>query len=133
MDEDHRFDSAVELALFRVTQEAINNAVKHSSATELRVNIECDEDQIALTIKDNGVGIGGTGSGRIPSSRLGMIGMSERVMQVGGHLQVHSWPGRGVFIQATVPTHETTPLSTGVPQPDQVPEPGGLPQIEGNR
>jgi signal transduction histidine kinase len=137
VEEDQRFDSAVELALFRVTQEAINNALKHSSATELRVNIERDEDQIALTIKDNGVGSGGTGSGRIPSSRLGMIGMSERVMQVGGHLEVHPWPGRGVFIQATVPMRSTgatyNPLSNDVTQPDGVPEPGALPQIEGNR
>jgi signal transduction histidine kinase len=103
VDPDDRFHPDVELALFRVTQEAINNAVKHSSATELRVHIEQDEGHLVLTIKDNGVGIGGAGSGRIPSSRLGMIGMRERVIQVGGHLEVHSWPGRGVFIQATVP------------------------------
>jgi signal transduction histidine kinase len=129
IDEDQRFDPAVELALFRVTQEAINNAVKHSSATELRVNIERDDEQIALTIKGNGVGIGGTGSGRIPSSRLGMIGMSERVMQVGGHLEVHSWPGRGVFIQATVPMHTNAPseapVAASLPQPEGVSRPEG--------
>jgi signal transduction histidine kinase len=102
-DPSERFHPDIELALFRVTQEAINNAVKHSSATELRVHLERNEEQLVLTIKDNGVGIGGAGSGRIPSSRLGMIGMRERVLQVGGHLEVHSWPNRGVFIQATVP------------------------------
>jgi signal transduction histidine kinase len=108
MGEDDRLDPEIELALFRVTQEAINNAVKHSSANEIRVAIEQDEDQIALTIKDDGVGIGGPGSGRIASSRLGMVGMRERVMQVGGHLEVISWEGRGVFIQATVPLVSST-------------------------
>lgn len=113
-DPTQRFHPDVELALFRVTQEAINNAVKHSSATELKVHIERDEDHLVLTIKDNGVGIGGAGSGRIPSSRLGMIGMRERVIQIGGHLEVHSWPNRGVFIQATVPAlpPETVPDET---------------------
>jgi signal transduction histidine kinase len=109
MGEDDRLDPEIELALFRVTQEATINAVKHSSANEVRIGIEQDEDQIALTIKDDGVGIGGPGSGRIASSRLGMVGMRERVMQVGGHLEVISWEGRGVFIQATVPL----PSSTG--------------------
>jgi signal transduction histidine kinase len=109
LDEDQRLDSDVELALFRVTQEAINNAVKHSSASELRISLERDEEQIALRIRDNGVGVKGAGSGRIPSSRLGLVGMRERVMQVGGHLEIHSQPGRGVFIQATVPLSEEIP------------------------
>ena len=93
MGEDDRLDSEIELALFRVTQEAITNAVKHSSANKIRIGIEQGEDQIALTIKDDGVGIGGPGSGRIASSRPGMVGMRERVMQVGGHLEVISWEG----------------------------------------
>ena len=104
LDEDQRLDADVELALFRVTQEAINNAVKHSQASEIRISIEQDEEQIALTIKDDGVGIGGSTSDPISSSRLGMVGMRERLLQVGGHLEVVSWPDRGVLIQATVPT-----------------------------
>ena len=106
LQEDERLESDVELALFRVTQEAINNAVKHSSASELRISLERDEEQIALTVIDNGVGVGGSGSGKIPSSRLRMVGMRERVLQVGGHLEVHSRPGRGVFIQAVVPLEQ---------------------------
>ena len=75
-----------------------------SAGDEIRINIERDEEQIALTIKDDGVGIGGSKSDPISSSRLGMVGMRERLLQVGGNLEVVSWPDRGVLIQATVPT-----------------------------
>ncbi|MDA1035503.1 MAG: sensor histidine kinase [Chloroflexi bacterium] len=103
LDEDQRLEADVELTLFRVTQEAINNAVKHSKASEIRISIERDEEQITLTIKDDGVGIGGSKSDPISSSRLGMVGMRERLLQVGGNLEVVSRPDRGVLIQATVP------------------------------
>lgn len=103
IDEDGRLPSDIELTLFRVTQEALNNAVKHSSAQALTVHLGLKGDVLCLKVQDNGVGIGGVGSGRIPSSRLGMVGMRERVMQVGGDLLVESDSGNGVTIQVTVP------------------------------
>ncbi len=108
LDEDTRLPSEVELALFRVTQESLNNAVKHSSASEMHACLRLSGDALTLTVRDNGVGIGGAGSGRIPSSRLGMVGMRERVMQVGGDLSVESKPGMGVTIEVTVPMTEET-------------------------
>ncbi|MEX2598726.1 MAG: sensor histidine kinase [Dehalococcoidia bacterium] len=110
MDEDTRLAPDVELALFRITQEAINNAVKHSGASELRVTLSMEEEQITLTIQDNGVGVGGSQSSTIESSRLGLVGMRERAMQVNGHLEMHSRPNEGVFIQTTVPVEATEPV-----------------------
>ena len=103
LDEDTRLPADVELALFRVTQEALNNAVKHASCTLLTVTLSCEDDQLTLSVRDNGVGVGGAGSGRIPSSRLGMVGMRERVLQIDGRMEIQSKPGEGTLIQATVP------------------------------
>ncbi|MEX2430581.1 MAG: ATP-binding protein, partial [Dehalococcoidia bacterium] len=66
------------------------------------ITLSKEDEQITLTIRDNGVGVGGSSS-KIASSRLGLVGMRERVMQVAGQLEVHSRPGEGFFIQATVP------------------------------
>ena len=103
IDPDGRVPSEIELTLFRVTQEALNNVVKHSSAHNLDVYLGLKGDVLWLKVQDDGVGIGGAGSGRIPSSRLGMVGMRERVMQIGGELLVASEPGSGVTIEVTVP------------------------------
>ena len=72
LDEDTRLPSEVELALFRVTQEAINNVLKHANCDVIEVRIVMEGSQLTLSISDNGVGVGGVGSGRIPSSRLGL-------------------------------------------------------------
>jgi signal transduction histidine kinase len=103
LEADTRLPGDVELALFRVTQEAMNNAVKHAKCSEMKVALVLEDDQLSLTIRDNGVGVGGVGSGEIPSSRLGLVGMRERVMQVGGHLEVRSRLGEGMTVQATIP------------------------------
>jgi signal transduction histidine kinase len=79
------------LCLFRVVQEALQNAVRHSGATEVSVRLSGVGGSVILTIADNGVGfeVGAARGG------LGLISMEERVNEIGGTLQIHSTPGAG--------------------------------------
>jgi signal transduction histidine kinase len=88
------------LCLFRVAQEALQNAIKYSKARQLTVHLDGAPDQIALTIVDDGVGFdvdAAWGKG------LGLVSMSERLEAIGGQLDIRSKPGAGTLIQVKVP------------------------------
>jgi PAS domain S-box-containing protein len=91
----------VALCLFRVTQEALNNVVKHSGAKQAQVELCRERDEIRLQIVDAGAGfdvaLSETDVG------IGLIGMRERLRLVGGKLLVQSAPMRGTAILAEVP------------------------------
>lgn len=98
--EDQRLSEEAELALFRVTQEALNNAVKHGRAQSVDVALAREDHAILLTVTDDGAGF-------VQASRrragFGLAGMRERVQQLGGSLAVASRPGEGTTITARVP------------------------------
>jgi signal transduction histidine kinase len=88
------------LCLFRVAQEAVQNAMKHSQAHHASVQLRGDGDRLTLTVGDDGIGFEvstawGTG--------LGLVSMRERLELVDGVLQVRSEPGAGAWLTATVP------------------------------
>jgi PAS domain S-box-containing protein len=91
----------VALCLFRVTQEALGNVVKHSGAKSARVELGSNEAGVSLRIVDEGKGFdtrstnAGTG--------IGLVGMSERVHLIGGRFLIKSQPMRGTEILAEVP------------------------------
>jgi signal transduction histidine kinase len=97
-----RLSAQCELTVYRVAQEALNNVVRHARATHARVDLRFG-DQVVLTVTDDGCGI--------PASRttsaafdggLGLIGMRERVAQLGGTLEVRARMPRGTLVRATV-------------------------------
>lgn len=90
----------IEHAVFRIAQEAITNAHKHGSATNVRIQIDDSGAVLKLTIQDNGVGFS---SDNPQSGQFGLIGMRERASGVGGTLKIDSQPGQGVTILFTVP------------------------------
>jgi signal transduction histidine kinase len=100
-----RLPSEIEVALFRITQEAINNIMKHSEAEEVVIDLRCDGDKCTLRIEDDGKGfdvqeitqVEKTGRG------VGLFGMKERVTLVGGSCSVQSQPGQGTIITSEVP------------------------------
>ena len=105
VDEDERLDPDSELTLFRVTQEAINNTLKHADATRIDVTLSIDGDSLVLEASDDGTGFalsphldGGFGEGGI-----GLSGMRERVIYLDGSLKIRSAPGRGTTVQARIP------------------------------
>ncbi len=91
----------VELAVFRVMQEALNNAMTHSAARHVSVSLDGNEDEIRLDVSDDGVGFDPDAS--MNGHGLGLIGMRERLKAVGGDCAITSRCGAGTRILARVP------------------------------
>jgi len=87
------------LALFRIAQEALNNAAKHSRARSVSIEISAAENQVVLAVRDDGRGFDPSAARR---GRWGMTTMRERAEAAGGQLEVKSAPGEGTSVVATV-------------------------------
>jgi two-component system sensor histidine kinase DegS len=96
----------VELALFRVAQECMENVRKHSGASQAHVTLTRDNGHIKLVVADGGCGMPVRGE-----RGIGLAGMRERVEAVGGLIRVDSAPGKGVQIEARIPVKE--PIQSG--------------------
>jgi len=95
------------LCVYRVVQEALQNAVKHSGAREISVHLEGTPRGLVLTIVDDGKGFDvdaawGTG--------LGLASMNERLQTIGGALTIHSTPGGGTTLEASLPPAAVTAM-----------------------
>jgi signal transduction histidine kinase len=88
------------LCLFRIVQEALQNALKHSRAHEVSVHLAGGPDGLSLTIVDDGVGFDVEAAW---AKGLGLVSMGERLEAIGGKLQIRSRPGDGTRVEATVP------------------------------
>ena len=86
------------LALFRVTQEALNNVVRHSRASSVRIVLSHTANEARLVIRDDGCGFDPSGK----SGGIGLVGMRERMRAVLGDFQIISASGAGTEIHATV-------------------------------
>jgi two-component system sensor histidine kinase UhpB len=109
-----RLPTDLELAFYRVAQEALTNAQRHGHAARARVRLHSDGSRVVLEVADDGVGFDArrqTGAGG-----LGLAGMRERMALVGGDVTVHTEPGSGTRIVATAPlAREQTPITGGQP------------------
>jgi len=88
----------ISLCLFRVLQESLQNAVKHSGIRQFAVELRGTEGEIQLTVSDRGVGFDPHDT--INRHGLGLISMRERMQLVGGEISIQSQPGRGTTIHA---------------------------------
>lgn len=95
IDDLYSVDEAINL--YRIVQEALNNIVKHSGATEASVTLTRDEDQIALVIEDNGRGFTDEES-NLERRGFGLTGLAERARILGAVLTVRSTPGVGTSV-----------------------------------
>jgi len=94
-----RLARTLELALFRIAQEALNNVVRHAQASRVVLAEEVDRDTVRLVIEDNGVGFDPAQTGRPEGGhRWGLMTMRERAMAVGGQCRIESQPGRGTRV-----------------------------------
>jgi PAS domain S-box-containing protein len=92
---------SVSTALFRIYQESLTNVARHAAATEVMVNIALKEGRLVLTITDNGRGFDIT---RIRDGKtLGLLGMKERTLMVGGEYEISSLPGKGTTVTVIAP------------------------------
>jgi signal transduction histidine kinase len=89
----------VELAFYRVAQEALQNVAKHSGAGEARVALEAAFGELSIRVSDTGRGFE---SSSTRGARLGLASMTERLRQVGGRLVVDSLPGKGTTVAGVI-------------------------------
>lgn len=89
-------DDATELALYRIAEEALNNTLKHSKAQSVLVQLDFSPGHLDLKIEDDGCGFDLQHG--LSSGGLGLLGIRERVHQLGGKLQIFSMPGKGTRI-----------------------------------
>ena len=102
--EDRRLSSRFEVALFRLAQEAITNALKHAEASEITVKVEAAETICTMVIKDNGKGFDLKEYNRNKDKKsFGLIGMKERIELLEGKITIDSKIGLGTFIMIQVP------------------------------
>lgn len=107
--EQERPALAVEVATFRIIQEAMQNARKHSRAKRIEVSIRPFGDRIRIVVRDDGVGFDASARSESGVRRFGMLSMEERARLIGAELRVESAPGQGTTIELTTPAEAGAP------------------------
>jgi PAS domain S-box-containing protein len=92
-------DESIQLMVYRVVQEGLNNILKHAAATEVDIKLKTDTENIYLTIKDNGIGF----DTNIKSRGIGLRNIDHRVKFHKGDVRIESGPGTGCTLHVTVP------------------------------
>ena len=102
---EQRLLPEMELILFRIIQEGLNNVSKHALASEAEVWVEFEDSSVNASIVDNGQGfeLPQTVGDLSPSGKLGLVGMQERVTLLNGSLTIKSKPGKGTEVRVSVP------------------------------
>jgi signal transduction histidine kinase len=95
LPEEHR------TCIYRLVQEAVNNAVRHANARTVEVSVQREIHKVNVIVQDDGAGF----DTRFMRG-LGLLGMEERVRRLGGRLKISSEPGRGTLVQAVLPVAE---------------------------
>ncbi len=100
---DGKPDPRVETALFRIAQEALNNALRHSRCRKVRVSVEERDGELLMEVSDDGTGFDISGIYSREGRGFGIIGMRERAESLGGALTLESEPGSGTRIRVRIP------------------------------
>ncbi len=99
--QDPPLDRERSTALFRILQESLTNVARHAAATRVEIQLQCEAGQITLTVRDNGRGIPPS-QAAAPSS-VGLMGMRERALLLGGRFDVAGQPDEGTTVAARIP------------------------------
>ena len=91
--------------IYRLVQEALENVFRHSGAKTAVVTVRQGEGSLFLSVEDDGSGFDPT-----KTRGLGMLGMEERVRQLGGQFEVQSAPGKGTLLKVTLPIAATVAI-----------------------
>jgi two-component system NarL family sensor kinase len=96
----NRLDNNIEMVLYRVVQECVNNVIKHAQATSLEIQISKDEEGVSLTIEDNGIGFDTSQQ----KDGIGLANLKTRIDFLKGEIEIQSAPGRGTLIAIFIDT-----------------------------
>ena len=105
LGKERRLSEEEEIAIFRITQEAMRNIWRHSKATNAEITVDFGDNIIEVTVSDNGMGfeLPTDMSYLAKAGKLGLTGMLERAQLIGGKLTIHSQPGNGTYITVELP------------------------------
>ena len=98
-----RLSEELELVIYRVAQESLTNVLRHSEATRCLLELVRTPEGIRLTVSDDGRGM----AEPVGNGTIGIEGMRERALLVGGKLTVNSVPGAGTTVRLGAPVEET--------------------------
>ena len=99
-----RLPVEIEKGLLRISQEALSNVVKHARAREVRIDLFLDADRARLSVKDDGQGF----RPELNAGSFGLTSMEDRTTSLGGVWTIHSEPGRGTEVHASIPIPPVT-------------------------
>lgn len=109
-----RLHPDLEMACFRVVQEALTNVMRHAHARQVWVALGVNAGEVQLSVRDDGQGFDVALASKVsPTGGFGLIGMQERVRQLGGRLLIDSAPGRGTQVRASFPCEPVSDLEAG--------------------
>jgi signal transduction histidine kinase len=102
---DHRLRPEVELALYRIAQEALNNIARHARASRVLVNLDFAQKVVTLKVIDDGCGfdVPESPAEMAPVGHFGLLGMQERAELVGARLTIESTTGQGTKVNVILP------------------------------
>jgi signal transduction histidine kinase len=101
---DERLVPQIEVCVYRIVQEALNNVAQHSGATACTVSLSGGDGMLRLVIEDNGRGLGTPAMAGPVRRGLGLIGMRERAQALGGTFAIGDRAGGGARIEVTLPS-----------------------------
>lgn len=102
-------DFEVSIAIFRIAQEALNNVLKHSGATQVDLHLAVSPEHVHLIVADNGKGFS-SGDLKNDETGYGLRNMRERARLLNGEFELSSTPGQGTVIEVTIPLHPANAL-----------------------
>jgi signal transduction histidine kinase len=105
---EQTLDDAAKIATFRIVQEALNNIIKHAEAKNVIIELAFQQNDMRVKIRDDGCGFDLEHLKKEQSSSrppLGLAGMQERALLLGGSVNIQSRPGQGTLIEALIPYH----------------------------
>lgn len=110
-----RLDSHLETLLFRVTQEAVSNILRHANAKQVTIRLYQENERMCLEIEDDGQGfdVGLVVGDAVYRKKVGLLGIQERVSLVSGEVNIESKPGKGTHLHICVPIFNCNSISNG--------------------
>jgi signal transduction histidine kinase len=107
---DHLIPQEMEIHVYRIIQEIVNNIIKHAQATEGKVIIKRWYDRLNIDVEDNGIGFDVSLQNSRNTRGIGLHGIAERTHLIGGIFRIESTPGKGTRILITIKTYDRIDL-----------------------
>jgi signal transduction histidine kinase len=109
LDEAPHLSDVQRTTVFRIMQEALTNIARHAGATEVVVSLQAGPDELTLTVRDNGRGI--SAAELSDRKSIGLLGMRERALIVGGEVTITGGAGAGTTVMVRIPLNGPAALS----------------------